>query len=723
VFPTSLILTKHYKNPKFLQNVINIFYYITRISLALFFLFNIHTAFSQQKDSSKTTPSIIVKARALKDRILLRWAANQPLAWKQANGYGYMIERYTVLRNGASLPQAEKKLLTPAPLKPLPIVAWEPLLETNDDAALIAQGIYGESFAVEAGEEGIAKIVNQATELEQRFAFSLMAADRNFEAAKMAGWAWVDSTVLPNEKYLYSVYAAVPAGKTAIDTGGVFISTADYEPLPKPMDMHAVFGDKAVMLSWNYKLMKDYYTSYFIERSSDGKNFQRLSDQPVVNMNENEKNTPSRIFYSDSLADNNNKYYYRVRGISSFGEIGPPSDVAAGTGKKLLAYVPHITRSDIAPDGKQVSLNWEIDDEAKPLLSHFELSRASNDKGPYTTVLEKIAADKRSINFKDLLSTNYFVITAVDKYGSRRESFSELVQPVDSFPPAIPTGLKAVIDTAGKVTLSWNANTEADLQGYIVLKSNLKNEEMSVLQSEPFKATGFVDTVNLKSLNSKVYYAVMALDKRFNQSKPCIAIEVKKPDNIPPVSPVFNNYRSDSGKIFLAWVCSPSEDVAKHFLYRKEGKETDNNPWQMLKTFDGRNTNSFADEQTTPDQFYTYRIEAADESGNLSQSSPVLTVQGINTMQAAGVKNLTAIPNRNKQSVEISWRYTGETVNEYQIYRAAGQNGFTLWKTLSGDTTELSDSDAQVNNQYRYGIRATLTSGRMTVWKEVKVEY
>lgn len=49
-------------------------------------------------------------------------------------------------------------------------------------------------------------IVNKSQESEQRFAYALMAADLDFEVAKLAGWAYVDKDVKPSERYLYTIY-------------------------------------------------------------------------------------------------------------------------------------------------------------------------------------------------------------------------------------------------------------------------------------------------------------------------------------------------------------------------------------------------------------------------------------------------------------------------------------------------------------------------------------
>ncbi|XHU00730.1 hypothetical protein RAN96_09065, partial [Ornithobacterium rhinotracheale] len=75
---------------------------------------------------------------------------------------------------------------------------WKAIIETNNNAAIVAQSLFGESFEVEVGNSrDLQSIVNKSREVEQRFAYALMAADLDFEVAKLAGWGYVDTEVEP----------------------------------------------------------------------------------------------------------------------------------------------------------------------------------------------------------------------------------------------------------------------------------------------------------------------------------------------------------------------------------------------------------------------------------------------------------------------------------------------------------------------------------------------
>ena len=167
---------------------------------------------------------------------------------------------------------------------------------------------------------------------------------------------------------------------------------SDYEPLPSVEDISTVFGNKTVVISWDYTKLIDYYNSYFIEKSIDkGNTFNRVSKLPITNMNEKDGKPNGRINYIDSLKDNTTSYIYRVRGINPFGEVGPPSVMSRGKGKSLLPFVPNISKSVI--DNKGVlQLTWEFDEKGNDLIIGFIVNKASKADGKYETGYKRYPA-------------------------------------------------------------------------------------------------------------------------------------------------------------------------------------------------------------------------------------------------------------------------------------------------------------------------------------------
>ncbi|MGE5814393.1 MAG: fibronectin type III domain-containing protein [Acidobacteriota bacterium] len=89
------------------------------------------------------------------------------------------------------------------------------------------------------------------------------------------------------------------------------------------------------------------------------------------------------------------------------------------------------------------------------------------------------------------------------------------VTPVDTFPPAPPTGLAAVAGP-GTMSLIWDAVNTADLAGYVVLRGAAGGDTLQALTPEPIKETTFQD-VNVTP-GTRYVYAVVAVDTAKNKS-------------------------------------------------------------------------------------------------------------------------------------------------------------------------------------------------------------
>jgi predicted small lipoprotein YifL len=96
------------------------------------------------------------------------------------------------------------------------------------------------------------------------------------------------------------------------------------------------------------------------------------------------------------------------------------------------------------------------------------------------------------------------------------ESAPACVTLVDTFPPAAPKGLQAVASGEGAINLIWDANTEADLGGYIVLRGIAPGPPRTRLTPTPITDASFRDT---GEPGVRYVYAVVAVDKAGNVSQ------------------------------------------------------------------------------------------------------------------------------------------------------------------------------------------------------------
>ena len=118
-----------------------------------------------------------------------------------------------------------------------------------------------------------------------------------------------------------------------------------------------------------------------------------------------------------------------------------------------------------------------------------------------------------------------YVYSVVAVNGGAKSLESALLEftPVDSFAPAAPKGLTAIIGPTS-IELAWESNTEADLREYRVYRSVAggEPEQLGMVASPAFS--------DKKPVAGKKHsYTVTAVDKRNNEGPKSAAVEVDVP--------------------------------------------------------------------------------------------------------------------------------------------------------------------------------------------------
>ena len=695
------------------------FYKEIKTVLLVVFILSTLVCFSQE-NISKNEIKVLARPHS-SNKIMLRWGPTTPISFRKLSKYGYKLKRYTISISGQTLLKPIEKDL--GIFKPAQPKEWLKIIEKNNNAAIMAQSLFGESFDVQ-GVGTLQGIINMSQEQEQRFTWGLYVADQDFKVAKLAGLGFEDFKVKSTEKYVYKVFSLVPKEEMVIKDGGIFVGLQDYTKLPKPLDLGAIFTDKKVMLNWNFAIHKQEYNSYFIERSEDGKLFNNVNKLPYTTLNSGGRVDSKRIYYVDSII-NNKTYYYRVKGRTAFGELSPPSAVIIGKALKVLEYVPKINTKEVVNENKSVILEWQFLKEGNDFIKSFELNKSNKADGDYKTVLKSIPVKTRKIQYDKLDPTNYFTITAIGKKGNSRTSYPVLVQPVDSIPPVKPIGLEGKVDSLGVVTLKWTPNKESDMLGYRVFKGNNKKEEYSQVTVNPHLATIFYDSVSVKSLNNKVYYKIVAVDKRFNMSKYSATLTLKKPDFIPPAPPIITSYKVKKEKVYLSWANSQSNDVAKHEVYRRV---RDSIKFNLIATLPKDSLKiEYTDWQDTNVEGaidYQYLIKAVDENNLQSINTKPLTIQVPRFNLLTGVKNVGSYVDKQNAFIELFWKVVDKkAIVEIMIYKGSIGDKMSLLRNVLPTMNRVVDEDVKPNNIYKYIIRPVFIDGSLGQIKKIEVKY
>ncbi|GAB1446779.1 hypothetical protein MASR2M41_25880 [Flammeovirgaceae bacterium] len=655
---------------------------------------------------------IKVLARPSLDSIVLRWAPVNVDAWIKGSRDGYEVDRYTLVRDGKIVNPPEKKQLAGL-MKPWPEEQWERLVNQNKYAAIAAQALFGSEFELTTEGTDVFQIVNKVQENEMRFSFALYAADLSVPVSLALGLRFTDKDVRQGEKYLYRVLS-IHEGDTIY--GSVFQGPEEYV-LPAPMDFIAEFEGSIVSLKWDQSYHRGIYTAYVVERSADGGRFMPITEDAMVTLS-NEDQPESRYQYAtDSLPDGNKEYAYRVRGLTPFGEIGPPTEPVSGISTATITDVPYI-RSDESPDNTVINLNWEFPAVSESGLKGFEVRRSSSPKDrPITINKEIIASALRTFQDEAPEKNNYYQVVAIALSGEEFKSPIHLVQLIDSIPPLAPVGMSGKVDERGRVSFSWKPNEELDMYGYRIYRSNNPNAEFSQVTIEPIANNSFVDSINLKTLDRHIYYQVMAIDKSQNHSKLSEVLALEIPDQVPPVSPVFLPVTSNKEVVELQWLPSSSDDVKSYDIYLQKPGEQE---WRKLDAVPHTMDSIISYKVTNIEEGVrvNFTVLAVDQSGLESKpATPVSAARLISAVKPP-IQMLNPEVDRTGKNILLKWNYEQKGIYKYQIYRAKENEAIRLYKTIEGSAKDFTDKELVMNSVYTYQVVAVFSSGARSAFSE-----
>tara|TARA_B100001123_G_scaffold314166_1_gene351501 strand:+ start:8592 stop:9932 length:1341 start_codon:yes stop_codon:yes gene_type:complete len=212
---------------------------------------------------------------------------------------------------------------------------------------------------------------------------------------------------------------------------------------------------------------------------------------------------------------------YRAIGVSSRGREGSPSSsqkVSLGPrpdvpGKPEVSYGENdLSIEWTIPVNARLPVQTVIDDQVLPAKTLIPPQMPSVYQVYEVSVSSATITMPEAINPEPLL-VNSYVDTEIE-FGVERcfavrtrdvvdqidqlEVHSDLsdqtcIAVIDTFPPAPPTGLVAV---AGEevISLAWSPNSESDIAGYIVSRSDEAGGIFVKLTNEPVEATNYRDT-------------------------------------------------------------------------------------------------------------------------------------------------------------------------------------------------------------------------------------
>lgn len=658
-------------------------------------------------------------ARPKPDSIMLRWAPVNKETWKLGNQHGYVIERITLVENKVRIAKPKREMLTATPIRPLPLGEWEPIAKNNKYGAITAQALYGEDFKgnVKSGASSSwTQMYQKSNEEDMRFGFALFSADMDVATAKASGLRFVDRKVKKGDKYLYRIYIPYGTDIVKIDTALVFTGTDEFAPLPKPAEFSTVFSDSLALLSWNIKVQENVYVAYDIERSSDGGiSFQVRNSEPFVPILKDNNN--AFAFYKDSTIANV-ELQYRIRGLNAFGEKGPYSTITKGKSQPSPQQAPKELKYEVI-ETRKIKLSWSYNSKELALIKGFKMYRSSEHEKGYQVISGALLIPKTQLSFVDNIpvGAGYYQVVAVDAKNQEYASFPVMVQFEDAEPPKAPTGLKGTIDKQGKVTITWSGNKEKDLLGYYVYVSNGRKDEFSRVTPNPIKINTLVHKISLETLTDSIYYEVLAMDKRFNES-PRTLLALPRPDIIAPSPVSIIETKGTENGIKVVWLNSASRDAKQYLVYKYQGalgEDWKNDPKGIeafAKIEHTGDTTVYLDTNVVVGMVYQYAVEVKDKNGLLSPRMSYTTKeQRLEKDFHAKVTEFTGVWHENKKKIVLNWKATGDPVKHWIIYRSSQGEKLAQYESARG--VSFMDIQVEPKKTYNYMLRPVFNDRSM----------
>jgi fibronectin type 3 domain-containing protein len=300
-----------------------------------------------------------------------------------------------------------------------------------------------------------------------------------------------------------------------------------------------------------------------------------------------------------------------------------------------------------------------------------------------------------------------YAIGTMDKAGNENRTEAKILRVMDTKPPTLVRGLKAVADT-GRITLTWFPNQDKDLAGYRIYRM-MKipgNTDTVLITPAPIRETEYRDVLPKVAKNEFVYF-VAAEDSSYNQSPKGVAVRAVLPDPEPPMVPTLKTIRTEEEALKLVWLPSLDVDLAGYVLYRSEDEKAADTAWKAMtaKPLSPKDT-TYSDRKIEAGKRYYYRLSALDDAGNESQKSSAF-MGTITTIRLRTVpQDLEIKHKKGKPEATLTWTIAANpNIKGCMVYRKEAKGDY---RPVSGLLTEsqYTDKGLKKGSTYYYQVRA-----------------
>ena len=467
--------------------------------------------------------------------------------------------------------------------------------------------------------------------------------------------SFVNSSTVAGTKYYYYVVAVGSNGSTSKSSKIVSKTCC----LPRPsITLSNVESSGKIKITWD--AVKG-ATKYQVYRSTDGKNFSRIS-------------TTTKTSVTNTSAAAGTKYYYKVKAIASNSDANSAFSTVKNRICKLAR--PTITKTGTSEYSGKVVISWDAVEGAVS----YKVYRADSKNGSYTMVGSTSSTSYTNSSSKSG-KTYYYKVRAIAKKEDANSAQSAAVSQICALER--PDIKLENIASSGKIKISWNAVDDA--VQYQVYRSTDGKKFSRISTTTKTSVTN-----TSAAAGTKYYYKVRALAKNADANSAFSAVKNKTCKLAQPTI-TETGVSEYSGKIIVSW--NAVEGAVSYKLYRADSK---NGTYTMVgSTSSTSYTNSSCESGKT--YYFKVRAVAKNEDANSAQST---AVSQICALERPDIKLENVI---SSGKIKISWN-TVEGAEAYEVHRSTDNQNFICIGTTS--STSLTDTGAVAGTKCYYKVRA-----------------
>ncbi len=502
-----------------------------------------------------------------------------------------------------------------------------------------------------------------------------LLARGNEKIARVAGLGFNDGAVTNGQTYFYRIVGVNAGGvETGVLDDNVSVTAGTFAALPAPTGLVAEGGDSEVLVRWNdvngaagYRVLRSAISCCFYQPVNQSAFTLKVNKEldgdtliPATNgfldfrrYDTDGKATFHEVNGSNVYGPNNGlTYYYKLQSVDLLGRSGPmsPGFVSAAPQDKTAPATPGDIQVVADEPGNALTVSWtrvlsDINgNEESPIVSKYLLYRYQHaEDDPLTTGVLVNGNIPPSAN-PQVMTVSYadnspglrsafgdkswwYRVIAEDANGNRSQvSMAASGSLKDITAPGIVKNLT----TDGfetHISLSWKANGEPDMDGYMIYRSlchfdewvpcperdekgekepnrpthdnpsGKDKDKAPEICSGPFVYLGMVDQDSAKraiAAGNWIYedrsipegsplcyaYWIKAVDKSGNQSgdwpmptpAEIAGIECERlRDKTPPEPALISGLFARDDAIRIEWIGPPTQDTRAYHVYRAEG--------------------------------------------------------------------------------------------------------------------------------------------------------